>query len=438
MNTPIQKTNSLKRQLDSSSNDDKYNKKFASAFAYDKDLHTYERAHDDQSIYKHDNASGIYKVNVRNSHNGSINRIGFGKTLHSMNVKNINACKMVSRNTICVHFSKREEANKLTESLQLKNLGYDATIPSYYRTVVGVIKNVPTDITAKEIYDEINDECEIVKVERMTRRLPNGHRGYALNVKIQFALDKLPPHVNIYHGREKVHQYISPVLQCTGCLRYGHHVKACKASGAMNCSRCGSKDHERSQCSMPQPSCIHCKGAHEATSRNCPEKIRQNNIRIIMTGEKLSFKEVIEIYPQYTSKNQFELLENLQNFPPLQRNSYRNELTGKKHNLVSLPQRRNQISARKSPEKYSNHYAENAISTEPTAALTSNQYKVTELEKAASQACLEMRTVTSHSNNDSIGGYSLNESTTSENSIHGESKRSEELLTETENNINNH
>lgn len=428
---------SLKRQLDNSSNDDDYNKKFASAFTYDKAHNTYDKPDDHKSIYNHDNASGIYKVNVKHTNNGSINRIGFGKSLNRMNVKNINACKMVSKNTICVHFSSREDANKLTESSQLKILGYDATIPSYYRTVVGVIKNVPTDITAKEIYDEISQEHDAIKIERMTRRLPNGHRDYALNIKIHFACDKLPPHVYIYHGREKVHPYIAPVLQCTGCLRYGHHVKACKASGAMNCSRCGSNDHERNSCSAPHPSCIHCKGDHEATSRNCPEKLRQNNIRILMTGEKLSFREVIEQYPQYTSKNQFELLEDLKNFPPLQRNSYRNEVSGKKQRFVFLPARKNIISPRKQPEKFSSHFTETAILTDPTTAMTFNQHRVSDLERENSQANRGPRTEVNYSNDDSVSGYSTNDSIISENSTNEEGSQPEETTENTDSNINN-
>lgn len=434
--------NKLKRPLDTSSHDDDtYKKRQATAFKYDTDLHSYQREDDRKMKYKCDNASNIYKVNVKKSHGGIINRIGLGKILYRMKVENIKACKMVSKNIACVHFSRKENANLLVDTTQLRDFGYDAAIPGYYRTVIGVIKNVPTDITAKEIFDEISAESEIIKIERMTRRMPNGHRDYALNVKIHFDGDKLPPHVTIYHGREKVHPYIAPVLQCTGCLRYGHQLKACKASKeAAFCSRCGSKDHQRDECGELRPTCIHCKKDHEATARQCPERVRQNNIRILMTGEKLSFHEVIEKYPQYTSQNEFNLLENMTDFPPLQRNTYRNQLTGKKQKLVFTNERKRKISSTKQPDKYSSHYNEHAININASPSTTRNSQviKMTTEEQEAikmasdGQKVIKMTPVQlgknlegNFSNDDSISGYSDNESINSETPMN-ESLRFEE------------
>lgn len=430
MSSKTQTQTPSKRKLDNSLNDENTNKKTAFAFNYDKEKHTFQPADNHKGNYKKDNINGIYKVNVKKWNGFSINRIGFGKTLNRMNVKNINACKMVSKNIISVHFTKREEANKFIDNSELRTLGYDATIPDFYRTVVGVIKNVPVEITAKEIYDEIKQEHEIVKIERMTRRMPNGHRGYAYNMKIHFAGDTLPPHVTIYHGIEKVQPFIPPVLQCTGCLRYGHHVKACKASaGALACSRCGSTDHERKKCVKPHPVCIHCKHQHEATARECPERVRQNNIRILMTSEKLSFKEVIEQFPQFTSKNEFELLENIHEFPPLQRNSYKNQLLGKKQKLVHRPQRKKLIFTPNQPEKFSRHYTEQTTSTEPTAPMSFNQNKVTEIEREITQT----NQAVNYANNESMGGFSHDDSSSSEMSVSVESTQLEEIVSQTEN-----
>jgi hypothetical protein len=438
-NQSVQQTTkpSLKRSHDDSTHEDEqtYEKKLrTSTFNYDKDFHTFQRS-DEKSIYTQDNTSEIYKVNVKKSNNAPINRIGFGKTLHRMNVKNINACKMVSKNTICVHLNNRSEANKLVESPHLKAHGYEATIPSFYRSVVGVIKNVPTDISAKEIYDEIKDECEPIKIERMTRRMPNGLRNYALNVKIHFAGDTTPPHVTIYHGRERVQAFIAPVLQCTGCLRYGHHVKACKASSSGKlCSRCGSKGHERDRCDKPQPTCAHCKSNHEATARECPERVRQNNIRILMTGEKLSFREVIEKYPQYTSQNQFELLENLHNFPPLQRNSYKNTLLGKKQKMVLLPQRSRRFSTPNQPEKFSSHFTEHFINTEPTEALGENSNRVTEFEKIQNLVSQESSNEESFAKGELVKGSELCQPLISKNLVNVDAHQSEGNKQQTENN----
>lgn len=411
MNSKFQKN--LKRSHDDSDNEENANKKHAQAFQYDKEKHTYHNTLIKSSTYKSENANGIYKVNIKKSNGYRINRIGVGKTLTRMMIKNILSCNQISSNIICVHFDNREEANKLIGNGQLKMHGYEAFIPEFYSTVIGVIKNVPTDITAQEIYDEIKNEYDIIKIERMTRRLSYGHRDYAMNVKIKFSSDLLPPTVTLFHSIERVHTYIPPVLQCTGCLRYGHSIKACKASDAAKmCSNCGLKGHKRTECVSLQASCFYCKGHHEATSRNCPERIRQNNIRILMTGEKLSFREVIDKYPQYTSKNEFQLLENMQQFPPLQRNSYKNQLTGK-NKFVSVPVKTRQIYAKKMPEKFSNHYADHIVNTDPSNAMNFNHNKVTEVEKEITKQNQEMRTAKLVANNDSIGGYSENESNSS-------------------------
>lgn len=426
--------NPKKRQHDNSFDEEIETKKQALAFTYDKGFHTFQRDDDHKSTYTHESTSGTYKVNVKKWNSYSINRIGFGKILHRMNVKNIDACKMISKNILCVHFSSREAANNFVANPQLGTFGYEATIPIYYRTAVGVIKNVPIDISAKELFDEINPNNAIVKIERMTRRMPNGHRNYALNIKIHFDGDTIPPNVTIYHGRERVQAFIPPVLQCTGCLRYGHHAKACKASSEVaTCPRCGLKGHKRENCDKPQPTCIHCKQQHEATARICPERVRQNNIRIIMTGEKLSFKETIEKYPQYTSQNQFELLENLQEFPPLQRNTYKNTLLGKKQKLLTRPERSRAIFPRKQPEKYSSHYSQLAINTVATAAMSSNQHIVNEVEKEVTQASMEKKNEGNFAKVGLIEATALCQSTSSKNLIDVNSQQSEENLQKTDN-----
>lgn len=219
----------------------------------------------------------------------------------------------------------------------------------------------------------------------MTRRMTNGHRGYSLNIKIHFNGDKLPSHVSIYGGREKVHPYVAPIVMCDHCLRYGHHAKACKAPRyRMRCARCGENGHRKDECEVARATCVHCKKTHEATAKECPEKIRQENIRILMTGERMNFKEVIEFYPQYTSKNQFNLLANLKDFPALQRQSYAKQLRQRRQ-YVYLDQRKRQISTPKRPDKYSSHFTQQTIHSTNYRPIQSNPHRVTEFEKMMSE-----------------------------------------------------
>jgi hypothetical protein len=395
------------KQNESTNTDKDYEK-----FNYDKEFHCFENKLG-MNCYMTDNDTGIYKVNVMKQDKSNINRIGIGKILARMNVKNIHACKLVSRNTACVHFNNRDTANVFVkEQERLQSFGYTAEIPSFYASVVGVVKNVPIDISATEIFDELKNDHAIHKIERMTRRLPKGRRDYALNIKITFISDNLPPHVNIYHGREKVHAYIPPVLQCTACWRYGHHFRACKSSTKTTCSKCGSKEHLRNDCGKSHPNCIHCNQAHEASARNCPERIRQNNIRILMTSEKLTFRETVENYPQYTSKNQFDLLANMSEFPQLQRNSYRNELMGKKTKVFYAPKRSGKLSSQNFPEKFSQYYAELNSQNVLSEAVTINKHKVTEVEKDRTKIAQEKQD--SQHNSDSTLQIIIHEKTTTQ------------------------
>jgi hypothetical protein len=369
--------------LENSPGREERTKKHATGFIYDKEKHCYESNEFRTATYEYDNANGIYKVNVQRADSAMINRIGFGRALRRINPQHVKDCKMVSRNTICITFSERESANKFVKDEEkLKGIGYVATIPIYYRSVVGVIKDVPTDMTAKEIFDEIETSSEILRIERMTRRLKNGHRDYSLNVKIHFKGDILPSHIAIYGFRERVQPYIAPVLQCVSCLKFGHHSSSCKSSLSKKkkCSRCGLENHRNDECMAARPTCIHCKQEHDALARECPERMRQNNVRILMTSEKLSFQEVLEKYPQFTSKNQFDLLSNLQDFPTLNRASYKQQLTGRTKFVYANKQYR-PLSLSRRPDKFSSMYAENTIRSEPTRPMGANMHKVTEIEK---------------------------------------------------------
>lgn len=297
----------------------------------------------------------------------------------------------------------------------LKQAGYSASIPMYYRSRVGVIRNVPVDITAEEIYDEISQKENILKIERMTRRLRNGHRDYSLNVKITFNCAVLPTCVSIYHGLERVFPYIAPVLQCMGCLRYGHHVNACKTPNQTICKRCGSKDHDTCDCIASRPSCIHCKKEHEATAKDCMERKRQENIKILMSGKNLSYKEVLEQFPQYCSNNQFNILENMDDFPSLNRQSYRDQLKGKRSKTVYRNEKKRQVYPKKQADVNSQHYSQFSQAFEPTTPMTENKNRVSEYEREETFLKANQNQ-SKFANNDSVNEI-MDESTSSESEL---------------------
>jgi hypothetical protein len=64
------------------------------------------------------------------------------------------------------------------------------------------------------------------------------------------------------------------VLHCKNCHLHGHSARFCPTPDVAKCARCGG-DHRLSECvSTTTPCCLNCKGAHMASSFNCPSHIR--------------------------------------------------------------------------------------------------------------------------------------------------------------------
>ncbi|CAH1985388.1 unnamed protein product [Acanthoscelides obtectus] len=130
----------------------------------------------------------------------------------------------------------------------------------------------------------------------------------------------LPQFVFINKVRCPVETYISPVMQCFQCLRYGHSASQCKSS--RRCRKCGSADTDNNHaCNVY---CVYCKNnSHDSTFRDCPEYKKQLRTKEAMANLNISFKEAEKVIdnPCYTSiiqKNRFAPLINSDiEFPPL-------------------------------------------------------------------------------------------------------------------------
>ena len=74
--------------------------------------------------------------------------------------------------------------------------------------------------------------------------------------------------------------------------------------------------------------------------------------------------EALEKYPQWTSANEFSILENIRDFPTLSRANYRDKLSGSAKTIkVNAKQRK--VWPKRQPEKFSNHYSNLEINSEP-------------------------------------------------------------------------
>lgn len=144
-----------------------------------------------------------------------------------------------------------------------------------------------------------------------------------------------------------------------------------------------------------------------------------------MSGKNLSYREVLEQFPTYASKNQFNILENLDEFPSLHRESYRDQLAGKKSKFVFRENRKRSISARKKPDATSQYYSLHTHATMPTAPMPENHNRVSEVEKEIALTLHAVKPTIEFANNDSICDIT-NDSISSETEITNKSSKLEE------------
>lgn len=105
----------------------------------------------------------------------SIQSIKFGQFLVKNNIKNItkHGIKNVGRNKISVEFLTANDANNFLNDSTLENNNYDATIPSYNVTRMGLVRQIPTEWSMEEFvnWSELSQGTgQIVKARRLNRK----------------------------------------------------------------------------------------------------------------------------------------------------------------------------------------------------------------------------------------------------------------------------
>lgn len=121
----------------------------------------------------------------------------------------------------------------------------------------------------------------------------------------------IPRYVSIDLHEVRVDVYIPPVVQCFKCLRYGHSQKQCR--GKLRCPNC-SEEHDKVNCHSPVPKCIYCKEEHISTSKNCPEFLRQKQIKELMVAENISYYDARKKVPKNYDHDMTQKSQNYRNF----------------------------------------------------------------------------------------------------------------------------
>lgn len=227
-------------------------------------------------------------------------------------------------NRVKVIFKSYLVANQLVSSEIIKENNLVAYIPRFFTHKKGVIKMVDTYFSEEFLKTAIESDFKVVEVKRMKRKRVNENGETDLiprqMIIVTFLGNTLPENVKINLVNFPVEPYIHPVVQCFSCLRFGHTSNMCK--GSVRCKRCGGA-HQLIHCDSSETTCVYCKSSeHVATSKDCPEYIKQFNIKRAMAAENVSFKEAERLvnnpsYAKVTRNNRFAVLADLENFPNL-------------------------------------------------------------------------------------------------------------------------
>lgn len=264
--------------------------------------------------------AGPYRVIVQlneNRDDAQINKLAVGKILtktkeYKVNVLNL---KIMGKNKVLVLVKTPQTANKIQADKTLRAQNYKAYIPKHFMTVAGVVTGVPLEMTPEEIFENITCNMPILSVTRL-HKYENDNKIPTTRIAVTFRCNQLPLEVRMFCCTNQVKPFVSKAVFCQNCLRYNHRTNNCRSR--QRCETCGRNHDEQGygQCTMPAR-CLHCRQeGHKSGDANCPERERQNNLKVIMAKTNLTTLEAQEQYPIYT-QNQFSLLENIEDFPTL-------------------------------------------------------------------------------------------------------------------------
>lgn len=116
-------------------------------------------------------------------------------------------------------------------------------------------------------------------------------------VILTFATPKVPEKVKAAYLSLEVRPYVPNPLRCYHCQKYGHGKNACKSQ--MACFRCSETGHDGTTCKKDLK-CINCKGAHMASSKDCPIWNKEKQVQTIKHTKGCSFYEARKIVEQST------------------------------------------------------------------------------------------------------------------------------------------
>lgn len=227
----------------------------------------------------------------------TIRPIKFGQFLFNNKIEGIcqDGVKRVGRNKIAIQFKSAASANRFLNNPILKTHKYEAIIPTYNVTRMGLVRGVPVDWSMDEFVEslQIPGPTYVLKARRLNRKTKtDGNIVWepTQTVVLTFRGQQLPIRVFSFYSSLAVETYQFPTIQCMNCLRFGHIKVQCRSQP--RCYRC-TQPHSGDNCDVQESeaTCLYCSANHYSTNRSCPEQERQKSIKMIMARDGISYQE---------------------------------------------------------------------------------------------------------------------------------------------------
>ncbi|XP_055691533.1 uncharacterized protein LOC129794710 [Lutzomyia longipalpis] len=306
---------------------------------------------------------------------GQWNDIKLGKFLKDCN-RRFESINKVNKKKCRVTFFAAQDANNATKMVNLRANNIKAFIPRFFAEKIGVIYDIPLEMTTENVFDATSSPVEIIGMERMKKFAGkvNGKDTFTTttSMKVRFLGDNLPDSVRIHGACRRVKKMRENVLQCFKCFKFGHGKNSCSSQQQI-CRSCAQEFLENHECQ--EKKCGNCKGNHEMTDKTCPEFKRQASIKDLISKKRISFREAADMVKDSEPKDVSPDINDYAAFPIFGSNSNKGKVKPSR-TLINVEE------IKKNAAKQQAQW--NALSQNPQVtwnAIVNNPHKVTEFEK---------------------------------------------------------
>ena len=190
-------------------------------------------------------------------------------------LKNI---KRLRDGSFLVECGKRAQAQNLLQTNQFID-----------RPVKVSIRRDLADMSEVEIWDELKDQG-VAGVNRVTLK-KEGKVIPTNTFFLTFGSPELPKEITVGYLKVKVALFISNLMRCFNCNKFGYTSQRCKVS--VKCLGCG-KDKYEDQCEGPKL-CSNYSGPHASSAKDCLVWQKEKEIQCVCVEKRISFPEARQL-----------------------------------------------------------------------------------------------------------------------------------------------